>query len=427
MNPQAQELNSLIQEKAPSFFSILSKKGKHIFFPSKGILGQSSEAKGKDINATIGMATEDDGSPMRLKSVEAHVTISPEDAFPYAPSFGRGDIREKWRGMIYDKNPSLKTEISLPVVTNALTHGLTLAGYMFADEGDEILVPDLFWGNYRLIFENMYDVKLSVYETFTDTGYNVAGLSEKLSSGSDKKIVLLNFPNNPTGYTPTPKEMKEISSCLKKAADAGKHIVVLCDDSYFGLVYEDNVAQESIFTYIAGIHENITAVKIDGATKEDYVWGFRVGFITIALSCQDKDVYDAVERKIAGAIRGMVSNVSNFSQSIVYKAFCSESYVQEKSEKFELLKSRYMEVKKALSDTKYEKYFTPLPFNSGYFMCIKIAEGYEAEAVRKKLLEAYSTGVIATGSLLRIAFSSLHKEQISQLFNNIFNACEELS
>lgn len=60
MNPQAQELNEVIISKNPVVFDLLSQKGKNIFFPKKGILGQTAEAKGTRINATIGAAIEDD-------------------------------------------------------------------------------------------------------------------------------------------------------------------------------------------------------------------------------------------------------------------------------------------------------------------------------------------------------------------------------
>ena len=31
---------------------------------------------------------------------------------------------------------------------------------------------------------------------------------------------------------------------------------------------------------LVDLHPNVLGIKLDGATKEDYVWGFRVGFIT---------------------------------------------------------------------------------------------------------------------------------------------------
>src|SRR3989338_1332754 len=155
LNPQAIELNEIINKVNPVIYELLSDKGKAIFFPKKGILAQTADAKGKKINATIGIALEEDGSPMRLKAIAAKIKLDPKDIFPYAPSFGKQELRVKWKEMMYGKNPSLAgKEISLPIVSNALTHGLTVAAYLFIDPGDKIIMPDLFWGNYKLMFQN---------------------------------------------------------------------------------------------------------------------------------------------------------------------------------------------------------------------------------------------------------------------------------
>src|SRR5210317_1487076 len=107
MNPQAKELNEIIAKSSPVVMGLLSERGKTIFFPKKGILGQTADAKGKRINATIGAAIEDDGTPMRLTSIEEQIRIEPEMSFPYAPSFGRPDLRKQWQTMIKAKNPGL--------------------------------------------------------------------------------------------------------------------------------------------------------------------------------------------------------------------------------------------------------------------------------------------------------------------------------
>ena len=62
-NPLAESLNADLSMNGCRILDMLSSKGKAIFFPSKGILGQGAEAKGASINATIGTALEDDGSP----------------------------------------------------------------------------------------------------------------------------------------------------------------------------------------------------------------------------------------------------------------------------------------------------------------------------------------------------------------------------
>lgn len=428
MNPQAEELNLVISQHKPVILEMLSARGKAVYFPKKGILGQAAQARGKKINATIGEAIEDDGLHMRLKCIEQKLNISPSLAFPYAPSFGRPDIRERWREMIYEKNPSLGTkEISLPVVTNALTHGLSVCGYLFLDAKDKIIVSDHFWDNYELIFTNAYGAELDKFTLFAHGGFNIASLEEKLNAGPiGKKVLLLNFPNNPSGYTPTEQEMKQIAAVIKSCAEKGNKVVVIIDDAYFGLVFEKGIAKESIFSQLIELHENVLAVKLDGPTKEDYVWGFRVGFVTYGIKDGTVGLYDVLASKTAGVVRGNISNASNLSQSLLLQAFDAPTYWKEKEEKYNILKSRYEKTKEVVQNAKYAEVFEPLPFNSGYFMCVQLKKGLRAEDVRKKLLEKYDTGVIVIGSVIRLAFSAVSKDLIPTLFENLYNACQDV-
>jgi len=426
LNPQAEELNDVIKRDNPIIFDLLSEKGKAIFFPKTGIQAQSGEAKGKRINATIGIALEDDGSPMRLNAISKNISLDPKEVFPYAPSYGNPDIRKAWKEVMLKKNPSLaEKKISLPVVTSALTHGLSLCGYIFLDEGDKVIMPDIYWGNYRLVFDNGFGAKIDGFNSFKDGGFDVAAMKEKLMAEGEKKVLLLNFPSNPSGYTPTEEEAKQIAEAVKEAANLGKKIVVIFDDAYFGLVYKEGVYKESLFSEVADLSENVLAVKLDGATKEDYVWGLRTGFITFACKGITDDVCEAFESKTAGAIRGGISNSPNLSQNLVLHALTSSTYDEEKKEKYNILKERFEKVSEVLETKKeYEEFFKSLPYNSGYFMCIKLNDDLDAEIIRKILLEKYDTGLIAMGNILRIAFSAVKKDAISELFDNVYKACK---
>jgi aspartate/methionine/tyrosine aminotransferase len=428
-DPQAAKLNDALAAANPAVLAMLSEKGKAIFFPKLGILAQSAEAAGKEINATIGIALEDEGGPVALPSLAKGLNLPPADAFPYAPSPGRADIRKIWKEMLVKKNPGLKGRtFSNPVVTAALTHGLSMAGYLFCDAGDTIILPDLFWENYGLVFTNAFGAGLDTFPTYTDAGgFNIAGLKAKLAgpSPSGKKVVLLNFPNNPSGYTPTDAEAKAIVAALGEAADRGDKLVVLIDDAYFGLVFEPGVYAQSIFTELSDRSPNLLAVKIDGATKEDYVWGFRVGFLTYGIKGGTPALYEALEAKTGGAIRGNISNTSNPAQALLVRSWTSGDYDAEKQAKFDLLKRRYDEVKRILAaHPEYRERFTALPFNSGYFMCIRPKA--DPEKLRQKLLADYSTGVINFGEILRLAFSATPTAKLAKLFDNIYKAAGEL-
>jgi aspartate/methionine/tyrosine aminotransferase len=425
MEAQASELNQIIEKNSRAAYSLLSKKGREIFFPKKGILAQTAEAKGKRINATIGEAVENDRSPMRLDAIARHITLPPEMVFPYAPSPGKPELRNKWREMLSEKNPPLKGKsYSLPLVSAGLTHGLSILGFMFVDQGDTVLLPDHYWENYNLLFSNWHGGEMKTFPLFKGNVMDLDALKRSLNAGGrGKKILLMTFPNNPTGYTPTETEMQEIVAILKDSAEQGNHILVMIDDSYFGLVYKPGVEKNSMFAFIADLHENILAVKVDGATKEDYVWGFRVGFLTFGTKNGSAELYSALEFKTAGAIRGNISNVSHLSQSLVLKALESGDYQKEKAAKFALLKSRCDKVIEVLAaHPEYNEVFEALPFNSGYFMCVRLSSGIDGEKVRKVLLDEFNTGIIAFGDIIRIAFSSVDASLIGDLFENLFKA-----
>ena len=157
-------------------------------------------------------------------------------------------------------------------------------------------------------------------------GFNTNGFHQVLKETAQKKskiVVLLNFPNNPTGYSINPQEAATICKVLKEVASEGTNMVVVSDDAYFGLFYSEEVMQESLFAHTANLDERILAVKLDGATKEQFVWGFRVGFITFASGGQGSGevIYDVLGKKTMGAIRGGISNCSHLSQTLIVKAF----------------------------------------------------------------------------------------------------------
>ena len=91
-----------------------------------------------------------------------------------------------------------------------------------------------------------------------------------------------------------------------------------------------------------------------------------------------------------------------------------------------MLKTRYNAVKEALKDDKYKKYFEALPYNSGYFMCIQLAEGIDGEALRHLLIDKYSIGTINLNNIIRLAFAAVAAKDMKQLFDGIYDACSEL-
>lgn len=434
MNPLATELNEKIGDANPHVLEMLSPRGKALYFP-KGILSQGAEAKEKAhrFNATVGMATEG-GHAMALPSVVNGIGgLSPDEALAYAPALGLPELRKAWNEKQLAENPSQKGKITtLPIVTSGLTHGLSLTADLFAAEGDVLLLPDKLWGNYRLMYEVRLGAKVETWPFFDDKyRLNISGLEAKLKelSASRKKIItILNFPNNPIGYNPTDEEGRQIADAFLNAAEAGMNIVAFTDDAYFGLEFTDDAMKESIFGLLANQHPRLMAIKGDAATKEMYVWGFRLGFLTYGPGgvSEDSPMLEALEKKTAGAIRGCISNCPRISQSIVLKALRSPSLADERRSKFEIMKARAEKVKEVLSRDEFADAWDVYPFNSGYFMCLKV-KGVNAEELRKHVLDKYGIGLISIGDTdIRVAFSCLEVDHVDELFTTLYKGIKEL-
>jgi len=433
LNPLAAELNEVIKRENPHLFAMLSPLGRRLYFP-RGILAQGAEARQKAarFDATLGVAYEG-GRPMALPSVMQFFNgLTPAETLDYAPATGRADLRELWQQHLLQKNPTLAVKsFSLPIVVAGLTQALSIVGDMFVSEGDLLLLPDKYWENYDLIFGVRRQARLQFYSFFNPAGgFNVAALEAALDAQPPgaKIILIFNFPNNPTGYALLKNEMQSVVDLLCSKAETGYNLVVICDDAYFGLYYHEEVAHESLFAHLAGAHPRLLAVKADAATKEDFVWGFRIGMLTFsAVAAADAaSLYGALEKKVAGAIRSTVSNCSHPAQSILAKALRAPSLAAEQHEKRSILEARAKKVQELLAKPEYQDLWEPYPFNAGYFMCLRLNH-LEAERYRRYLLEKYGVGVIADGAEnVRVAFAAVELDRLEELFEILASAAREL-
>ncbi len=426
MHQLAEQLNNILS--GTSAYSMLSDYGKRMYVP-KGIIVQSAEAKQKatNFNATIGIAMEN-GSAMCIPSMKAQFapTMSVGEIFPYAPMGGVPALRKVWKEQMYKKNPSLEGKnISLPIVTSGLTNALSLVCSLFLDPSDFVVLPNMYWENYDLILDEQRQAKKVLFPNFKNGAFNLEGLDSAIAAtGDNKAVVILNFPNNPTGYSPTKEEAVAIVNILKRYSDSGKKLTIITDDAYFGLFFEENVCKESLFSMLCDCSENLLAIKCDAATKEEMVWGFRVAFITYGCKGFTEQQYDALMQKTLGALRGSLSCCTTSGQNILLKGMSDHNYQKEKQAGIEKISLRYKAMKKALEKYKDREDLRPLPFNSGYFMSFFCKS--DSENLRQLLLNKYGTGVIRLDEHhIRLAFSSVDLEKIEALIDTVYLAAQE--
>jgi aspartate/methionine/tyrosine aminotransferase len=422
----AEELNNDIKENNTSIYNMLSAYGRSLYFP-KGIVTQSAEAKAQAyrLNATVGIARVD-SKPMCIDAVRDLISaeIGSDEIFPYAPAAGIFELRKLWQEKLY-KSCSKLVNMSLPIVTSGITHGLSLVGDLFIDKKTPVVLPDMYWGNYRMMWAHKKNCSFHTYSLFDSElrAFNLSGFKNTLievGKKFGKVVVVLNFPHNPTGYTPLKSESIAIKKTLAEVADSGINVIVVCDDAYSGFVYEDECDQSSFIEDLSEVSDNLLCVKVDGCTKEYFVWGFRVGFLTFAAKSLSKKACNAIEVKASGSIRATLSNSSHLCQSLMLKTLKNPQHRKQVRDNFLILQDRYQEVKVNANRSEFNSLWSVYPCNSGYFITVRLKSSVSADEIRRKLLKDFGIGVVSIGSNnIRIAFSCFAKKDTAEVFSSL--------
>ena len=408
--------------------SFFSKLGENIILP-QDVLIQSKETAAIPgaINATIGIATSNKKA-MALPSINKVITeINNSEYLPYSPTPGLPKMRELWKEKILADNPKINKDfLSLPMVTTGITQGIDIAANLFNESGDALLLPNLFWQNYAQIYTIKLGNKIYKYNQFDENNeFSISNFKETLYSINEDKIsLILNFPNNPTGYTPSDVELNSLVDVISTYAkeNKNKQLIIVSDDAYFGLFFENNHKTPTLSaTYKLAENENCLIVKLDGITKEFYSWGLRVGFITYYT--KNDELRKILLEKTQGYLRSTTSSPSNLSQQIAVRLLDNKQSLEEKEINDKIIEERYNELKQAISTEQLDQLVRVLPFNSGYFFTIKLPSNINAHEFRLKFLNEYKYGVYSMDDEhIRIAFSCLDKELIPELINK-FKQC----
>lgn len=408
--------------------SFFSKLGENIILP-QDVLIQSKETAAIPgaINATIGIATSNKKA-MALPSINKVITeINNSEYLPYSPTPGLPKMRELWKEKILADNPSINKDfLSLPMVTTGITQGIDIAANLFSESGDALLLPNLFWQNYAQIYTIKLGNKIYKYNQFDENNeFSITNFKETLYSIKEDKIsLILNFPNNPTGYTPSDVELNSLVDVISTYAkeNKNKQLIIVSDDAYFGLFFEKNHKTPTLSaTYKLAENENCLIIKLDGITKEYYSWGLRIGFITYYT--KNDELRQLLLEKTQGFLRSTTSSPSNLSQQIALRLLDNKKALEEKEINDKIIEERYNELKQAISVEQLDSLVRILPFNSSYFFTIKLPSNINAHEFRLKFLNEYKYGVYSMDDEhIRIAFSCLDKELIPELINK-FKQC----
>lgn len=436
MSTDAERQWDALRRDHPAMARTLSPLGREAAFPLD-IPAQAAEARGKDINATIGQITNGRGRPLTLPAVENALSglVQRDRAVLYSPVEGIAEVRKAWRKwqrrqVSDDFGGMTRSETTLPFVTVGLTHGLSLVADLFADADTPVVAPTPFWGNYRQTFALRRGARMVEESAYRDAAFDPQAWARGLSGleGEAPAIAILNFPSNPGGYFPTASERQALVDGLVEAADR-RPLVTVFDDAYAGLVYDPGCDPRSLFwDAVAAGHPNLIPVKVDGGTKEFGLFGGRVGFLTLGVE-PDGEVASILESKLKCLSRATLGSPVSTSQVTLLQALEADDIERQVEVVRRQLETRWRRLSAALESVD-RGLLRPLPSNAGCFALVEIEEslGLSAEQVRRRLLDVESVGVVSIAPrYLRIAFCSLAEDDIERTVEAIERAVLDLA
>ncbi|MFX0029492.1 MAG: aminotransferase class I/II-fold pyridoxal phosphate-dependent enzyme [Candidatus Hermodarchaeota archaeon] len=446
--------------KNTPLFNAYSELGRRLFLP-QGIFYWSGRAKKEaELIGTIGSAYGfekdfiDGGNPewlpCYLDELSEYFGISVNGIVPYASIGGLDELRQIWKDWIirkanYDENKDknllrrLNKYITLPIVTAGVTNGIYHSSALFLNSGEFIIAPNKRWGNYDNIIEKNIGARIRSFEFFSGQNFNLNSLDDALkdvAKSQEKIVIVLNFPNNPTGYVPTKEESYKIVSLLQeRQRSLKKPIFVIVDDAYEPYVYSSEASNRSIFYDLHQLDENVIPIKLDGVTKELLMYGARIGFLTFGLkpswTKNDEELDNLkteINNKSEGLNRATISSCNHFYQSITQKMFKErgiEKFLSSRKNVYNLLKNRYKKINMELSKIE-DPNISVDPNSGGFFLFLNLnPKKINATQFGEHLLQKYKVGVIPLDKPneningIRIAYCSIDFKDIPEVVKRI--------
>lgn len=306
------------------------------------------EASGSVIDLSLGQP--DVPAPPHIASAVQKALETPITS--YSASGGSLELRS----LIADKyaeESSVHTEASEVLVTSGSKHALFISLLSLLDQGDEILVHEPYFPPYAEI-AGLVGAALKTVPISSESNHFKLDLDLLFSSVTAKtKVILLNYPNNPAGWTLGEKEVKHLADFCSE-----KGIFLVSDEIYDKIVFDGRVHSHS-WAYSQGTDR---VVGLGSFSKTYSMVPYRLGYV-VAKARVIKDIMKAQ--------RATVTMVSPYVQAAGVAALIGpQDFVRSRLEKYQERRDEYIRLlrKEGITVSKPE---------GAFYFFVKMPEGID--------------------------------------------------
>ncbi|MCR4937015.1 MAG: aminotransferase class I/II-fold pyridoxal phosphate-dependent enzyme [Lachnospiraceae bacterium] len=215
---------------------------------------------------SLGVGEPDFDTPWHVRD-EAIYSLEKGRTF-YTSNSGLMELRDEIAAYIKRKL-SVSYEPSKEImVTVGGSEGIDLALRAMLDPGDEVLIPQPCYVSYEpcTILAGGVPVYINLK---AENEFRLTAAELEAAITDRTKILILPFPNNPTGAVMEKKDLEEIAKVIEK-----HDIFVITDEIYCELYYKDEYTS---IIQLPGMRER--TVYINGFSKAYAMTGWRLGYV----------------------------------------------------------------------------------------------------------------------------------------------------
>ena len=283
------------------------------------ITAKAKDLKSKGIDIIgFGAGEPDFDTPNNIKSAAKD---SIDSGFTkYTAASGIIELKEAIRERI-SIDYGLSYENKEILVGSGAKHVLYNLFNVLIDEGDEVLIPAPYWVSYPEQVKISGGVQI-IIQTKQKDGFKITKKQIASRCNENTKILVLNYPSNPTGSTYNYDELSQIAEICKE-----KNLIVISDEIYDKIIYSNE--KHISFPQLSEDAKNRT-ILVNGVSKTYSMTGWRIGY-----AAGNSEVISAMNN-LSGQ---STSNPTSISQKAAIEAFSgNQGKVVEMLGEFEIRK-----------------------------------------------------------------------------------------
>ena len=353
-------------------------------------------AKAKSIPGAVNMTVGEPNFPTPDHIKKAAIAAIEENKTHYTVPEGDHELLHAVATYLHDKYDLNYDPESQILATAGVTEGVFSVFNAILQTGDEVLIPSPSFTIYGP--DANFNGASPVYLDTSKTGFKMTpeALAEVLRTNPRIKILLLNYPSNPTGASYTKTELEALAEILKK-----HDIFVVSDEIYSELTY--NFKHVSFGTILPE-----QTILLNGLSKSHAMTGWRFGVV-----CGPADVIAQIN-KIHELATTSITSITQYAALEAYKNGYDDPISMRKE-----YQARRDVLHKGLKDLGFE---CPDP-DGAFYLFIKIPEGLEQDDVKfaNELLQEEHLAILP-GSFFGIGGEGHLRLSYAASMDNI-NAC----